>query len=134
MLEFILSNQSGLWKLALLSAFSAAGGLLLMPWLIVRLPADYFSSDEKPVVGGHPYLGAVFRIGKNMLGALFLIVGLMLVVLPGPGVLAMLVGIGLLDFPGRRRLIGAVVRRKSVLGPVNIMRRRAGAPPLQFGR
>jgi hypothetical protein len=49
---------------------------------------------------------------------------------PGQGVLTMLAGVFLVDFPQRRRLERALIRRPSVLPQLNRLRARFGRPPL----
>jgi hypothetical protein len=51
---------------------------------------------------------------------------------PGPGVLAILLGIMLLDFPGKRRLEAFIVGRPQVYGAVNALRARFDKPPLML--
>jgi hypothetical protein len=53
--------------------------------------------------------------------------------IPGPGLLVILIGITVMDFPGKRRLERWVVGRPGVLGAINRLRRRYGRPPLVLG-
>ena len=46
------------------------------------------------------------------------------------GVLFMLVGVGLVDFPGKRSLELRLLREPHVLSSVNKMRARFGKPPI----
>jgi hypothetical protein len=50
--------------------------------------------------------------------------------IPGQGLLTVLIGLMLLDFPGRRRLEKALARRRSILAAMNRIRARFGHPPL----
>jgi hypothetical protein len=134
MIDLILSQEANLWSIALLAAGCAAAGIFLLPWVVVRLPSDYFSAEPSSPGRTHAsVLGVFVRIGKNALGAIFLLGGLMMLVLPGPGCLAMLVGLGLLEFPGKHRLLNAIVCRPSVLDPLNSMRKKEGVAPLRVG-
>jgi len=58
--------------------------------------------------------------------------GIAMLVLPGQGILAILGGIELMDFPGKYRLERWIVSRPAVLRSVNWLRRRMGRPPLVF--
>jgi hypothetical protein len=49
---------------------------------------------------------------------------------PGQGVLTILLGIMLLDFPGKRGLEASIVRRPRVLHAINSVRGRFDKPPL----
>ena len=52
--------------------------------------------------------------------------------LPGQGVLTILAGLALLDFPGKRALELKILKRPSILGAVNWLRERRGREPLRF--
>lgn len=122
-----------LW-LALLAGIPFVGSLLFVPWLVVRLPADYFHATRRPaLLWGrlHPVLRLLLLLGKNLLGLLVLLMGVAMLVLPGQGLLTMLIGLLLLDFPGKYRFERWLVRRGPVLRACNWLRQRAGRPPLQ---
>ncbi|HYG08570.1 MAG TPA: hypothetical protein VD835_01220, partial [Pyrinomonadaceae bacterium] len=51
---------------------------------------------------------------------------------PGQGVLTILMGVMLLDFPGKRRLELKLVSRPNVLRAINRIRQRFDRPPLQL--
>jgi hypothetical protein len=70
-------------------------------------------------------------IGKNLVALLAIILGMGLALpgIPGPGLLVALVGIMLLDFPGKRRLVKKAIGRPRVLKALNAWRHRFGKPP-----
>lgn len=122
---------------AILGWISAAlflGGLLLVPFLILRIPHDYFLASKKVAVvrfGQHPLLRAVWLIAKNLLGSVMLIVGIIMLVAPGPGILFVLLGMALVDFvPGKRRLQLWLITRPRVLESVNALRAKNGRRPV----
>jgi hypothetical protein len=65
-----------------------------------------------------------------VVGYLFLVLGAFMLILPGQGVLTIVAGLALIDFPGKHRLIQWLVARPSVLKSMNWMRERAGRDPL----
>lgn len=109
--------------------------LLAIGFLLVRLPATYFldSHPREFWRDGHPTLRLLGRVGKNLLGALLVLLGAVLSLpgVPGQGLLTILVGIVLLDLPGKRRLERAILRRPAILRTVNGLRARYMRPPLQ---
>lgn len=132
-MEWIEANEAALLWLAGSSTFVFLATLIAVPWLVTRIPRDYFTHKRRrPAARGgqHPMLRALLTAGKNMLGVVFVAVGLAMLVLPGQGVMTILVGILLLDLPGKYRLECWVVRRKPILRSINWLRRRAGRPPL----
>lgn len=118
------------WWMGGVSVASLVLLLLLLPPVVSRLPADYFvkKRGEQRRTGARSWLAF---IGKNALGVLFLIAGVAMLVLPGQGVLTVLVGLLLVDFPGKRKLELKLVRRPRVLKFLNRMREKRGKPALQ---
>ncbi|MCC6659574.1 MAG: hypothetical protein IT437_01680 [Phycisphaerales bacterium] len=104
------------------------GACIVVTVLLVRLPSDYFDGDRPPR-GRH--WGR--RAAKNAAGVIVLLIGLALLVLPGPGLLGVLAGVLLLDFPGKRAVERWLLRRRHVLAAANWLRRRAGRRPLVIG-
>ena len=102
-------------------------GIVGVPFFLARLPADYFSREEPLATGPTRFL---LRIAKNVLGALFVVLGILMLVLPGQGLLTMLVGLLLLDIPGKRRIVRRIIAAPRVLRVVNALRRRWNRPPL----
>jgi hypothetical protein len=102
--------------------------------LIVLLPPKFFldSHDRQFWVDRHPALRWTGLIAKNLLGLLLVLIGLGLSLpgIPGQGLLTVLVGIVLLDFPGKRRLERMIVGRPRVLRSLNRLRARFHRPPL----
>lgn len=106
---------------------------LVVPILIRRLPQDYFvreHASSSPELERHPALRLLLLILKNLFGAILAIAGLIMFVTPGQGILTLLIGICLLDFPGKRRLEVWIVKRRPVHRAIDWIRRRAGEPPL----
>ena len=102
--------------------------------VLVKLPANYFhSSHERDfLVERHPVLRAVGIFAKNLLGLLLVGLGIVMSLpgVPGQGVLTILLGIMLLDFPGKRGLETRIVSRPRVNAAVNALRARFDKPPL----
>lgn len=109
-------------------------GLLIVPFVIIRLPEDYFifrktNDHEIFVTGG---LRTLFLILKNLMGVLLFCFGVLMLFLPGPGLLVMAIGLVLADVPGKRSIIGRLLRIESLRAVINGFRARQGRPPLKF--
>lgn len=119
--------------LSLLSLLMLLGSLFITPWLLIRLPADYFLID-KPHLWTRLKQATLPRrcllLLKNALGLVCLIAGLLMLVLPGQGLLTLLAGIFLLDFHGKKALERRLVSRPRVLKSINWLRNRYGHPSL----
>jgi hypothetical protein len=69
---------------------------------------------------------------RSLLGALLVLLGILMLVLPGQGVLMIVAGLSLLRFPGKRKLLRRLLRAPGVHLVCDAIRRRAGKPPLQL--
>jgi uncharacterized paraquat-inducible protein A len=102
--------------------------------ILVKLPADHFSKNRKTKFwhGRNPLLNAAKVIGKNILGVFLVVLGIVLSLpgVPGQGLLTILLGIMLLDFPGRERLEQKLLSKPSIVNTINRLRERFGKPPL----
>jgi len=110
--------------------------LAIVSFILVKLPADHFSrSDKKKFAEDrHPVLRVVAVIGKNLAGVLLVVLGIVLSLpgVPGQGLLTILLGIMLLDFPGKHRLEQKLLSRPSIVNAINGLRARFGKGPLQL--
>jgi hypothetical protein len=104
--------------------------------VLVKLPANYFHSSHARdfLVARHPVLRALGIFAKNLLGLVLVAFGIIMSLpgVPGQGVLTILLGIMLLDFPGKRSLETRIVSSPRVNGAVNALRARFGKPPLML--
>lgn len=102
--------------------------------VMVKIPAEYFSSHYSPqFMTGKPFLvrwGAV--ILKNFLGLVLVIIGIILSLpgVPGQGLLTILLGLIMMDIPGKRPLEAKIVKRPTILAAINNLRARYQKPPL----
>jgi|GEM_PF-1333860 len=103
-------------------------------YLVVRLPETYFCDPpgRSRLRERHPILYGVLRIAKNLVGGLMVLAGALLTLpgVPGPGLVLIVLGVSLVEFPGKRRLARNLVRRKGIHGTMNWLRARFGKPPL----
>ena len=108
--------------------------LAIVSVILVKLPADHFSKNRKTKFwsGRNPALNAAKVIGKNILGVFLVVLGIVLSLpgVPGQGLLTILLGIMLLDFPGRERLEQKLLSKPSIVNTINRLRGRFGKPPL----
>jgi len=131
--DWIASHPALSGALVAASLATFVGSLLALPWLVARLPADYFvgrASRRGAWRDQHPVLVLVLVVLKNALGLVLLLAGLAMLVLPGQGILTLLAALVLLDLPGKRALERRVVAWPRVLAALNWLRRRAGREPL----
>jgi hypothetical protein len=118
--------------LTALSVVFFVGSLIAIPFILVRLPTDFFDTrvPRRWMEDHHPVLRILGHIVKNVVGAIFLFAGFLMLFLPGQGILTMLIGVTMLDFPGKRRLEAKMIGQPAVLSTINNMRQKFGKPPL----
>lgn len=118
--------------LTVLSIVFFVGSLIAIPFILVRLPTDFFDIRvPRPwMEDHHPVLRVMGHLVKNLVGAIFLFAGFLMLFLPGQGILTMLIGISMLDFPGKRNVEAKLIGQPAVLHAINGMREKFGKPPL----
>ena len=130
-LEWLQANKLLLQWLGVSSLVLFILTLFAVPWVVICLPrtylVDFRRSDGKPPrMQNLPY-----RMAKNLAGVLFVVSGLAMLFLPGQGMLTILIGSMLIDFPGKPRLIHRILTQPKILRTINRMRRRARRAPLE---
>jgi hypothetical protein len=102
--------------------------------VIVKLPENYFSSHyQQDFMPDSPFWirwGAI--ILKNLLGLFLILIGVILSLpgIPGQGLLTILLGLIMLDIPGKRPIEARIISRPSILGAINNLRARFNKSPL----
>lgn len=120
----------GLFLGSLLISFLAIGVVM------VKIPANYFSSHYKqdflPNSSWAVRWGAV--MAKNILGVFLIALGIVLSLpgVPGQGVLTILLGLIMIDIPGKRPIEARIIKRPTVLAAINNLRERYGKPQLEL--
>ena len=133
-------------QVGLTGGYLVLGMLLLVALLIslaiplailIRLSPDYFVVARTQ--DGHNVRRGVLSwagiILKNLLGAMLVVLGVILSVpgIPGQGLLTVVAGVLLLDFPGKRRLLLNMLSRPVLLRSINRLRIKFSRPPLLVG-
>jgi hypothetical protein len=107
--------------------------LLAMPWLVAQIPEDYFlPKKRKPTQWKqlHPIIRLLALMGKNLIGYGLIVAGVLMLFLPGQGVLTLVMGLLLVDYPGKFRLERKLVKTPAIFNSLNWLRRKAKKPPL----
>lgn len=106
--------------------------LVIVGIVMVKIPENYFSSHyEHDFMPNSKWLtrwGAV--VGKNIAGLILVIAGVLMLVGPGQGILTILIGLILMDIPGKRPLEARLIKRPVILAAVNNFRAKYNKPPL----
>ncbi len=114
--------------MALASFVSLILVVVLLPAIVMQLPEDYFVRERRQPVGqqtGRPSVMGIINLDKNLLGILFILAGVLMTVLPGQGLLTILIGMILVNFPGKYRLEQVLIRQELISQTLNGLRRKA---------
>lgn len=134
MLEQLLTPEV-LWILAGASLVMFVASLIAVPWFVARIPSDYFAGEERPpavAFRNQPVLRLLFRLLANVLGLILIAAGIVMLVLPGQGILTIIAGLLAMSFPGKYRFEQWLVGLGPVHRSINALRRYRNQPPLQL--
>ncbi len=126
-MELLASLLSKYWWVLGAAAVGFFGTLLLVPVVVCRLHEDYFVREEPPIrewTWGH----IATQFLRNLVGAVLIVAGVVMLFVPGQGVLTILIGIACLNFRGKRHVMRWLLFRPGVLKGLNWMRRKGGRP------
>jgi len=107
--------------------------LLAMPWLVAQIPEDYFLPKKRQPTQWkqlHPIIRLLALMGKNLIGYGLIVAGVLMLFLPSQGVLTLVMGLLLVDYPGKFRLERKLVKTPAIFNSLNWLRRKAKKPPL----
>ncbi|MGY8882360.1 MAG: PGPGW domain-containing protein [Pseudomonadales bacterium] len=132
---WISSHQNILVLSGMASIIIFIVSLLSLPWLVAKIPEDYFVPKKR---AGTPWKGhflglwlLMFAV-KNVVGYLLLFSGFLMLFLPGQGILTILTGLLLMDYPGKFQLERKIALSPAVLSKLNWLREKANQPPLKI--
>lgn len=131
--EWLGAHTTLLAGLGAASVIMFLGTLIALPVLVARIPADYFVDPirhRSHLRQMSRALYVVVFILKNLLGLVLILAGIAMLVLPGQGILTILIGVLLTDFPGKFQFERWLITRPGVYETVNWMRRKVGKGPI----
>ena len=134
-LSWVREYQGLLEWVAGLSLLMFVVTLVAFPLVIIFLPEDYFvrhRRDPAHQTRRHPVLWLTLTVLKNILGAVLILAGIAMLVLPGQGLLTILLGVTLVNFPGKYALERRIVSRPSVARALNRIRAAAARNQLKL--
>lgn len=131
-ISFDFVKQYTEW-LVIISVLGFFASLLLMPVFVARIPVDYFCHSHREHLAQqyrHPVAHLLMMVLKNLLGAVLVVSGIIMLFTPGQGVITLFAGLMIMNYPGKYALERWLIRRPRVLPAVNWLRQRAQHPPL----
>jgi hypothetical protein len=121
-------RSAGVWWGLAISVVLAVGSLLGGVAVVVSWHPDHFKDSHlrRLLPGEHPVVRGAAIGAKNVAGVVLLLLGMVMALpgIPGQGILTMIIGLTLIDFPGKRRLERRLIGRPAVLRRLNNLRAR----------
>ena len=133
-IQWFANHPEVLIGMGISSIFIFFISILGISWFIAQIPEDYFlRSKRQPSKWREqkPILGFVVMFGKNLIGLSLIIGGLLMLVLPGQGLLTIVTGLLLVNYPGKYKLEQKLSSMPSIFRALNWIRLKAKKPPLQ---
>ena len=134
-LKNLLQGVGWIWAAAI-SVLLAIGSAVLATAIVVAWAPDRFKADHgaRFMENRHPLARWVGVLGKNVLGFVLILLGIVMALpgVPGQGLLVMVIGLTLINFPGKQRLELWCIRRPTLRKAVNKLRARFHKPALEL--
>lgn len=104
-------------------------------FIIRKIPHDYFLSEKRGMSlykNKNPFFWFIVLTLKNIIGYCLILGGILMLVLPGQGLLTILVGLILSDYPGKFKLEKRIIKTNLILKTINWYRNKSNIPPIIF--
>lgn len=134
MLQLLNEYKNFFWLLAGFSIILFLLSLLLIPVLLIRIPEDYFIryACHAPTTCKSSLQRVVLKIVLNIIGYFLLLSGIAMLLLPGQGILTILISLTLIDFPYKKRVEYFIISRPMVINNINKLREKNNVKPLRL--
>ncbi|HIB27886.1 MAG TPA: hypothetical protein EYO47_01285 [Candidatus Thioglobus sp.] len=133
MLDFITQatadyHQYFVW-MGIVSLVVFIASLLLTPLLLGKIPQDYFIHTNQHKVEIEHLGHLIIVVIRTLIGFVLLIAGIIMLVTPGQGIITILLGLFLMEFPGKRKLELKFIKHNPTFRALNWLRNKAGKSP-----
>lgn len=123
------------WGVAL-SLVLFAGSMVLVTFIVIGWPVDHFRLAGRQAFWAHrhPVVRITGLILKNLAGIVLFALGVIMALpgVPGQGLLTALIGLTLINFPGKTGIERRLIARPTVFRAVNRLRARFHRQPLEL--
>jgi archaellum biogenesis protein FlaJ (TadC family) len=130
MMEFF---EAWAWWIVAASIIMFVVSLAAIPLIVARIPEDYFTHHgrHRMAQNNHGVVKGLLLAGlKNMFGAVLLVAGFIMLFTPGQGLISILFGLMIMNYPGKYKLECWIIREPVVSRTLNYMRAKQGKAPL----
>ena len=123
-------NDFFFW-LGIVSSIIFIASLLSVGWLVSLIPSDYFiNRKDSKFKLNYPAAWIVSIIIKNIFGYILILGGILMLVLPGQGLITIFIGLMLSNYPGKYSIEKKIIATPKILKSINWLRKKSNVPPL----
>lgn len=116
--------------LAIISLVTFFLSLIIITLVISKLSVTCFLNiSPKPRENEYSLLRFVMLLLRNFLGALLLLAGILMLFLPGQGIITILISLLLLSFPGKYKLLNYLIHKPAVQRSLDWIRKKNHTEP-----
>jgi len=117
--------------LGIVSSIIFIASLLSVGWLVSLIPSDYFiNRKDSKFKLNYPAAWIVSIIIKNIFGYILILGGILMLVLPGQGLITIFIGLMLSNYPGKYSIEKKIIATPKILKSINWLRKKSNVPPL----
>ena len=131
--DFVSPMSEWMSYIAIASIVFFIVSIVLIPKIIARIPSNYFIVRSDTSVSSSASVGKLMlSIFRNIIGSFLIFCGIVMLITPGQGLLTILAGLFILDFPGKFKLELYLIKKPSVLKTLNWIRHKQNVPDFQL--
>ena len=107
--------------------------LLSIRWLVCMIPSDYFiKKEQSKFKSNYPVAWIISSIIKNIFGYVLIFGGILMLVLPGQGLITIFIGLMLSSYPGKYKIEKKIISIPRIFRTINWLRKKSDEPPLNL--
>ena len=125
-INFFSLYSTYFYWLGILSTIFFIISLFFIPYLALVIPKDYFKKSSAK----HSNIMVLFI--RNILGIVILLIGVLLLFMPGPGMLVILISFILMEFPYKKKIELWFIKKTKLLEIINKIRKNKNKPEIEL--
>lgn len=100
--------------------------IIAVPLIVINLPSDFLLDKKRKsrLEKIHVTVRILIIIIKNLIGIILIAAGVLMLILPGQGILTIFIGLVLVDIPGKKKLVFLILSNPIVLNAINWIRKK----------
>ena len=128
------NNSYILFYLGIISVLIFIFSIVGLRLFIIAIPSDYFINKKRvsALRDSSILLWVFYKIFKNIIGYIFIAIGLLALVLPGQGILMILIGLMMSDYPKKFDLEKKIIKINTVRKGVNWIRVKSNVEKIKL--